>query len=86
MKRSLSHVFSRLIIGGLLSLIGSLGFAGCKSRATNTTNKRDNTEHADSTDHIVSRPVPGGTGMLMYGTPTTTFELKEIVPPDGSEE
>ena len=85
MKRTLSNVFSILVVGTLLALIGCLGFSSCKTRTTQRTSEGDKTEQPDTTTLAKPRPRPDGMGMVMYGTPTTMFEPKQIVEPKEQE-
>ncbi|WP_297175231.1 hypothetical protein [uncultured Porphyromonas sp.] len=82
MKRPLSNIFSNLIVGTLLALIGCLGFSSCKTRTTQRTSEGDKAEQPDTTTLVKPRPRPDGMGMVMYGTPTTMFEPKQIVEPE----
>lgn len=85
MKRRLSTFLSRVIIGTALGLIGALGFTSCKARATRGAAKEDRTERPDTATLVKPRPRPDDMGMVMYGTPTTTFEPKRIVDPQETE-
>ena len=85
MKRTLSNIFSNFIVGALLALIGCLGFSSCKTRATQRTSEGSKSEQPDTTTLAKPRPRPDGMGMVMYGTPTTMFEPKQIVEPEKPE-
>ena len=85
MKRKLSNIISNLIAGTLLALIGCLGFSSCKTRATQRTSEGSKSEQPDTTTLAKPRPRPDGMGMVMYGTPTTMFEPKQIVEPEKPE-
>lgn len=85
MKRTLSNIFSNLIAGALLALIGCLGFSSCKTRTTHRTSAGDKAEQPDTTTLVKPRPRPDGMGMAMYGTPTTMFEPKQIVESEEQE-
>ncbi len=85
MKRKLSKIISNLIAGTLLALIGCLGFSSCKTRATQRTSEGDKSEQPDTTTLAKPSPRPDGMGMVMYGTPTTMFEPKQIVEPEKPE-
>ena len=85
MKRKLSNIISNLIAGTLLALIGCLGFSSCKTRATQRTSESSKSEQPDTTTLAKPSPRPDGMGMVMYGTPTTTFEPKQIVIPEEQE-
>ncbi len=85
MKRTLSNIFSNLIVGTLLALIGCLGFSSCKTRTTHRTSESDKAEQPDTTTLVKPSPRPDDMGMVMYGTPTTMFEPKQIVEPKEQE-
>ena len=85
MKRTLSNIFSNLIVGALLALIGCLGFSSCKTHTTHRTSAGDKAEQPDTTTLVKPRPRPDGMGMAMYGTPTTMFEPKQIVESEEQE-
>ena len=85
MKRKLSNIISNLIAGTLLALIGCLGFSSCKTRTTQRTSGSDKSEQPDTTTLAKPSPRPDGMGMVMYGTPTTMFEPKQIVEPEKPE-
>ena len=84
MKRKLSNIIFNLIAGTLLA-IGCLGFSSCKTRTTHRTSESDKAEQPDTTTLVKPRPRPDGMGMVMYGTPTTMFEPKQIVEPEEQE-
>ena len=85
MKRTLSNIFSNLIVGTLLALIGCLDLSSCKTRTTQRTSEGDKMEQPDTTTLVKPSPRPDGMGMVMYGTPTTMFEPKQIVEPEEQE-
>ena len=85
MKRKLSNIISNLIAGTLLALIGCLGFSSCKTRATQRTSEGNKSEQPDTTTLVKPSPRPDDMGMVMYGTPTTMFEPKQIVEPEKPE-
>lgn len=85
MKRKLSNIISNLIAGTLLALIGCLGSSSCKTRTTHRTSESDKAEQPDTTTLAKPSPRPDGMGMVMYGTPTTMFEPKQIVEPKEQE-
>ena len=85
MKRKLSNIISNLIAGTLLALIGCLGFSSCKTRATHRTSESSKSEQPDTTTLAKPSPRPDGMGMVMYGTPTTMFEPKQIIEPEKPE-
>lgn len=85
MKRKLSNIISNLIAGTLLALIGCLGFSSCKTRTTHRTSESDKAEPPDTTTLAKPSPRPDDMGMVMYGTPTTMFEPKQIVEPEKTE-
>ena len=85
MKRKLSNIISNLIAGTLLALIGCLGFSSCKTRTTQRTSEGGKSEQLDTTTLAKPKPRPDGMGMVMYGTPTTMFEPKQIVEPEKPE-
>lgn len=85
MKRKLSNIIFNLIAGTLLALIGCLGFSSCKTRTTQRTSEGDKAEQPDTTTLVKPSPRPDDMGMVMYGTPTTMFEPKQIVEPEKPE-
>lgn len=85
MKRRLSTFISRVLIGTALGLIGALGFTSCRIRATKGVAKEGRTESPDTATLVKPCPRPDDMGMVMYGTPTTTFEPKRIMEPQSKE-
>ncbi len=85
MKRKLSNIISNLIAGTLLALIGCLGFSSCKTRLAQRTREGGKSEQPGRTTFAKPKPRPNGMGMVMYGTPTTMFEPKQIVEPEKPE-
>ena len=81
MKRKFSNIISNLIAGTLLALIGCLGFSSCKTRTTQRTSDGNKSAQPDTTTLVKPSPRPDDMGMVMYGTPTTMFEPKQIVEP-----